>query len=111
MVGRFGCSFHKGVAGLFVVDFEENRRASEQVGESVQCDKNSPMLRLEARWAEASSSAVNLPRRQSASVGDHAPKPSLEASVSMMNRGDGSQWNARGTEGLVLSTEIHQEIS
>jgi hypothetical protein len=69
------------------------------------------MLRLAARWAEASSRAVNLPRRQSASVGDHAPKPSLEASVSMMTSGGGLQWKESGMDGLVLSTEIHQEIS
>ena len=28
-----------------------------------------------------------------------------------MNTGGGLQWNERGTDGLVLSTEIHQEIS
>ena len=57
------------------------------------------MLRLAERWAETSSRAVNLPRRQSASVGDHAPKPSLEASVSMMTSGGGLQWNERGRTG------------
>ncbi len=59
----------------------------------------------------ANSRAVNLPRRQSASVGDRAPKPSMDASVSTMNTGGGFQWNERGTDGLVLSTKIHQEIS
>ena len=44
-------------------------------------------------------------------MGDYAPKPSLEASVSMMTSGAGCKWNERGTDGLVLSTEIHQEIS
>ena len=35
----------------------------------------------------------------------------LEAFVSMMNFGGGLQWKESGTDGLVLSTEIHQEIS